>query len=268
MGQIDLDFHNTISDPSDHKLSAHLESDSFVYSVFDGHNALVAHKSHRIDYHSVDPYRSIREDENLGLQYSKLVLVCSSSRFVHLDEHDYDDDHLEAYFSALSSEESLISEIITASKIRVVYPMADSIIGALQDILHPTAVVHFSSALRQYIYPSQKSRFVVVFTERKLHFMCYRDGLLQMYNAYDCRSKEDFLYYLQLATEAVSMDKNADHLELGGNIDPSSDLYKIISPYYRNIDWMHLMDSTLTTDRHDLSPHYYIPTYIGKLCVS
>ena len=268
MGQINLAFTTKNIDPRDHILSVLIEIDSFVYGVFDKQHNLVAAGDHLIDMHNEDPFSALKEDSNINPDYYKSLVTYSTADFAHLSELDFGGGDFDAYFNNISTGDEILIDRLTDSGIHVVFPVNSNLRASLNALISPTSEIHISTAMRQYIYPSQAKNNVVLVGTDRIHYMSYNGGDLILYNAYTYRTKEDFLYYLQLATEFAGVDREVDVLEIGGWLAVDSDIYKNVSPYYRHLKWVTLPAmGLLSTDENHLK-HHYFALYASAVCVS
>ena len=268
MGQINLTFTTKDIDPKDHTLSVLIEMDSLVYGVFDKQNNLVASGNHTIDIDSKDPFSALIEDGNINLNYNKTLVTYSTADFVHLSELDFGGGDFDAYFNNISIGDEILSNRFTDSGIYAVFPVNSNLRSNLNALINPTLEIHISTAMRQYIYPSQAKKNVVLVGMGRIHYMSYNRGDLIMYNAYTYRTKEDFLYYLQLATEFTGMDREIDVLEMGGWLGVNSDIYKFVAPYYRHLKWVSLPEMAIISSDENHLKHHYFALYASALCVS
>lgn len=268
MGQIDLAFTSKNIDPKDHILSVLIEADSFVYGVFDRHHTLVSAGVHNINLQSNVPIDVLVSDKLIVTGYYKTVISYSTKEFAHLSPLDFGSGDFGIYFNDISVGDEILSDKFTDSDVHVVFKVNKNLRQQINDILSPTSEVHVSTALGQYVYPSQSSRNIVMVSSDRLHYMSYNGGNLNMYNAYQYRTKEDFLYYLQLATDFAGIDREKDILEIGGWLDQTSDIYKLISPYYRNIQWVNMPSMSLFSKNKNHLKHHYFAIYATALCVS
>lgn len=267
MEQINLTFNTKNIDPKDHILSVFIEADSFVYGVFDKKHKLVASANYQIDLLSDNPLAAAIQDTNLGSSYYKTIITYSSREFVHLNKQDFEAGDFEVYFNESTLGEELLTDKFTDSDVHVVYKVNTNLRRSLIALLAPSVEIHISTAMRQYIYPSQSKKYVALITSSKLHYMSYSAGQFQMYNAYAYHTKEDFLYYLQLANDFVKMDNESATLEVGGWLDRSSEMYKFVSPYYRHIDWVNQPSMTISSSNKVHQKHHFFALYASILCV-
>ena len=268
MGQINLAFTSKNIDPKDHILSVLIEADSFVYGIFDKKHDLISAGIHTIDRHSDDLLSAIRKDGQLVTGYHKAIVAYSTLEFVHLNALDFDAGDFSIYFNGLTNDDEILTDAFTHSEVKVVFPVNRKMRGQIVGLLSPYAEVHVSTAMQQHIYPSQAKRNLVLVGADIMHYMSYNGGHLSMYNAYRYRTKEDFLYYLQLASDFSGIDREVDVLEVGGWLDMGSDIYKMVSPYYKHIQWVDMARMGMSTASDDHLKHHYFALYANALCVS
>ena len=268
MGQINLTFTSKNIDHKDHILSVLIEADSFVYGIFDKKHNLVAAGDHVIDLHQDKPFSNIEQDLNISSEYYKTVVAYSTTEFAHLNELDYDGGDFDAYFNNMSIGDEILSDRFTDSEIHVVFPVNSNLRANVNELIKPSSEIHISTAMRQYIYPSQAQKNVVLVENDRFHYMSYNGGDLILYNTYTYRTKVDFLYYLQLATDFAGMNRDEDVLEIGGWLGIDSDIHKCAAPYYRQLKWVSLPFMNLRSSDENHLKHHYFALYANVLCVS
>jgi len=70
------------------------------------------------------------------------------------------------------------------------------------------------------------SSFEIVVTKNKK---------LELYNCFDFKTKEDFIYYILFTAEQLNLNPEEFELILLGDIEKESELYTILYQYIRNI---------------------------------
>lgn len=269
MGQINIDFHSKeINHFDDLTLSVLIEADSFVYGIFDQDANLINVKSYDFDFVDNNLSKIIESDDYLSQNYGKTIVVYGAKQFVHIPSDEYNQGNFHLYFDNVTKDEILLSDQFTDSNVHVVYTAPNSVVSKVDALLNPSESIHISTAMRQLVYPSQDKRNLAIWSKQKLHFIAYDQGDFKFYNGYKCRTKEDYLYFLQLATDITSMNREIDTLEIGGMLDQHSDAYTLIKPYYKYVEAMNPPYLKVASGNIDHLPHYYILLYAGALCVS
>jgi len=72
----------------------------------------------------------------------------------------------------------------------------------------------------------------------KNHFeiIVTNQGKLELYNTFNYKTKEDFIYYILFAAEQLSLNPETLIFEFIGSINVDDDLYKIAYKYIRHIE--------------------------------
>jgi hypothetical protein len=68
-----------------------------------------------------------------------------------------------------------------------------------------------------------------------------KNNKLVLYNAFDFKTKEDFIYFILFTAEQLEMNPDTFKLYLSGQIDKESVLYKMVYTYVRNV---HFLETT------------------------
>lgn len=94
---------------------------------------------------------------------------------------------------------------------------------------------------------SKQEKFFVNVENRFFQIAIIKNKELILYNSFNYKTKEDFIYYILFTAEQLKMNPNEFQLFLSGQIDEESALYKITYTYIRNV---HFLKSTLHADDH------------------
>lgn len=76
-----------------------------------------------------------------------------------------------------------------------------------------------------YMQVSEKEMEVVVISEKKLLF----------YNFFECKTNEDFLYYLLFSLEQLQLNLENVHLKLFGLVEEGDPIYELCYKYIKNV---------------------------------
>lgn len=61
-------------------------------------------------------------------------------------------------------------------------------------------------------------------------------GQLQLFNAFEYHSKEDFIYYILFVFEQLKLDAETTKIYLSGNIEKDDELYGVVYTYIRHVE--------------------------------
>ncbi|HEX9980104.1 MAG TPA: DUF3822 family protein [Flavobacterium sp.] len=90
----------------------------------------------------------------------------------------------------------------------------------------------------------------VHFSKYKFEIIVVQNQKLILFNSFDYRTKEDFIYYLLFAAEQLNLNPENFKLYLLGDISEDSEYFKIAWKYVRNVS---IVDVTETENRSGLS---------------
>lgn len=99
---------------------------------------------------------------------------------------------------------------------------------------------HFSTVLIEnlidiYKYSLSPQMFVNV-SNNHFEIVVIFNRKLQLYNTYEYKTKEDFIYYILFAAEQLNLNPEKFELQLLGNIKKDDELYTTAYKYIRNIN--------------------------------
>ena len=91
---------------------------------------------------------------------------------------------------------------------------------------------------KMFVYVNQTHFEIIVVQNQKL----------LLYNSFDYKTKEDFLYYILFTAEQLQLNPENFKLELLGNNTQESELYEIAYTYIRHVSLFDIKnDNTLTS---------------------
>jgi hypothetical protein len=73
------------------------------------------------------------------------------------------------------------------------------------------------------------------FSKNKFEIIVVQNQKLLLFNSFDYRAKEDFLYYLLFTAEQLNLNPETFKLQILGDISEDSDFYKMAYKYVRNV---------------------------------
>lgn len=99
---------------------------------------------------------------------------------------------------------------------------------------------HHSSVLLEKLFLKSNSKinFFVHISKSIFDIVVIKDSKLLYYNIFDYETKEDFIYYILFALEQLGLSPEKTMVTLTGDIETSSDLYKILFTYIKNINFL------------------------------
>ena len=116
---------------------------------------------------------------------------------------------------------------------------------------------HFSTVLVESLVDIYKFSLVphmfVNVCKKHFEIVVIADKKLQLYNTFDYKTKEDFVYYILFVAEQLNLNPEELELQLLGNVKKDDDLYTMIYKYVRNVSLIenrskYTFDTQITED--------------------
>ncbi len=99
---------------------------------------------------------------------------------------------------------------------------------------------HHSSLLLEKLFltPVSEVSFFVHVNRSLFDIVVIKESKLLFYNIFDYETKEDFIYYILFTLEQLELNPEETMVTLLGDIDTTSDNYKFLYAYVRNINFL------------------------------
>lgn len=176
---------------------------------------------------------------------------------------------LRHFVQPLLASDELYRDNLPAVEAGNIYPLPHDVKSQLKgvEVFHGTTPF-LEGMLRQF-QNDGSSRVLINVESGQFTMVILIDRKLQLFNRYEFRTAEDFIYYLLFAMEQLNLNPEAIPLTLYGNIEKRSALYEIAYKYVRHIDLGLRPDGFLYAPLLDAIPaHQYYGLFQQYLCVS
>lgn len=124
---------------------------------------------------------------------------------------------------------------------------------------------HSSSVLIDTILQKEKtSEEPIVYVncnKATIEIIVLDKGQLQLFNVFEYRSKEDFIYYILFVFEQLKLDVETTHIKLSGSIEKDDDFFAILYTYVRHVDFISIdfnFEISNSIEDANLHHHYLI----------
>ena len=99
---------------------------------------------------------------------------------------------------------------------------------------------HHSSILLEKLFlnSNHEMNFFVNVSRSIFDVVVIKESKLLYHNIFDYETKEDFIYYILFALEQLGLTPKKTLVTLTGDIETSTDLYKILLTYIKNINFL------------------------------
>ncbi len=142
----------------------------------------------------------------------------------------------------------------------IVFGCQEVLLQSLKRLFGNVELLHLNSTyfhlLPQYLNDSQERLFVNV-SQNYLDIICFDSGKkLKLMNRYDYKAAPDFIYFLLLCTDELSIDREKAELVLMGEVDVQSKIYDLCYRYFWNIDFIHQPEDINFAKAFDVFPKH------------
>ncbi len=94
---------------------------------------------------------------------------------------------------------------------------------------------HLASVLIDRVPEFSRPQLLVHSRDNRLLLLLFIDGHLQIANSFSFQSAKDFLYYILLLYQQFQLDRAGTHVQLSGEIQTDSEIYRLLDRYLDNL---------------------------------
>jgi hypothetical protein len=177
----------------------------------------------------------------LGQQFSEVLVVHKNNLFSLVPKALFDKEELANYLkfnTKLLANDHLVYDELENQDIVSVYVPFTNINNFIFDSFGEFEFRHSSTALLHTLLhqkPSSKSVCYVHVAEREMELVVLNQKTVVLYNQFNYRTKEDFLYYILFAFEQLNLDPEHNKLKLFGKIEEGSELFETCYTYIKKV---------------------------------
>jgi len=115
---------------------------------------------------------------------------------------------------------------------------------------------HHSSILLEKLLAKSNDtlKFYINISQSTFDIVVTKDSKLLFYNIFDYQTKEDFIYYILFTLEQLELSTEETNVILLGDIEESSEKYKILYTYIRNIQFLNATNAIFNA-QEEISKH-------------
>ena len=114
---------------------------------------------------------------------------------------------------------------------------------------------HSSILLEKLLAKSDDTlKFYINISQSTFDIVVTKDSKLLFYNIFDYQTKEDFIYYILFTLEQLELSTEETNVILLGDIEESSDKYKILYTFIRNIQFLNATNAIFNA-QEEISKH-------------
>lgn len=246
-------------------LSAVIGADSFFYGFFSLDNQLLESGYYEISDFSDETLISEIKNDMYSIAGLKVKLAFSGKPYLHSSSED--GGQLLKFFPAFANKHA-DSDILTDQEIVVDYGMSKKQLAFAEQLLGDNYTsFHISTVLANYYYPYSAKKMIAYLGTGKLHLMYASDQQFVYYNQFTCVDENDYLYFVLLAAKELKLNMTETMLEISGNVDIESPIYRKIVAYCEHVDVMRSSVLVVADLRFRATQHYYLDLFATSICV-
>lgn len=238
------EYNYAKKDTDQYQLSILYGMDSFAYIIQDAKQTVVALREYFWPEERQPP-SFWEDDDRLHGTYRQIKVAFSKGIFTIVPQRLYQEEEKATYLGHLSKirrSGNILSDNVAQYQAELVYEVEES---ALEEVDRyfaraPKKNLHsvLLEAMRNHA-AMQRSYHLVLFVSRKQLMVYAFDRTNPMLvNAYPYRSAQDFLYYVLLVYEQLGLSTREVPLFLAGRILEDSDIYRLLSRYVKQVDFL------------------------------
>jgi len=174
---------------------------------------------------------------------------------------------------SLEKDEDIATDKLNSIDSLNLYALPDCVESTLKEAFPAIKIYHHSSHLIEGLliqYKNQNDKKLVIHYRSGYFDIVALNGKdLILYNFFNCRTKEDFVYYILFVCEQLKLNPENLNLVLAGEIEKKSDYYSLLYKYIRNISFGERSDRLEYSYLLDEVPkQFYYNLFNQYLCVS
>lgn len=242
------------------KLSAILKADSLVYGLFDQDNVLheVACFEDISDVNLVDYIAN----DFIGMSLGTRLLAYGDKPFLHSAISGDDVIKVIPSFDGKVIHE----DVMTGYDAYTIHGMASRWNPMISKLALKDKPVHVSTLDAHYLYPNHHEAVLAHISKDTIRITHVNPDHFVFHNIYYCLKAEDYLYWIMAVYNALKLDKKHHSLILAGDIDLSSEIYKLIYDYIQNVEFATVTGELSASEKGE--KHYFFDLFNLVSCES
>jgi hypothetical protein len=176
-------------------------------------------------------------------QYKSVSLSIVNKNYTLVPKGIFDETAIDSYlkFNLGNINGVACYDSINSIGANIVYAENNPITNKIHESLPGIKTMHFGkSILEAFSIEDQNSNpnLFVHIQENRFDISCFQNKKLQFFNSFEYKTAEDFIYFLLYVMEQLQIDRETCKLNLCGEIEENSSIYKLVFKYIRNIEML------------------------------
>ncbi|BAV94330.1 DUF3822 family protein [Ichthyobacterium seriolicida] len=256
-------------------LSIQLKSGGLCFCIYNHliHRMLAVYEYTSTGTLQVSDVNEIFEQNDLFKNtFVKVTAGFSNLNFTLVPSELYNEKQIHEYASinfGFSDTEVLVSQTLKNLNAVAIYTIPQKIKTLLGKRWSDISWTHPSSSFIETLFRDNRIDGVFVYLEEDS--MCISvigDGKLKLYNSFEYKSAEEFIYYVLLVYEQAGINLDIVVLTLYGNISKTNENYEYLYKYVRNISFgQKNTNFTYSFELDSIPEHYFSILFNQHLCL-
>lgn len=242
-------------------------ADFFCYSIFHQQKNEVIYShvgTHFIDladWTSQQFSRLIKDETALGFQYQKTIHLINTPWATLIPQSFLEEKHLENVLKfnvqLPATPLSYRADNIDKSDYALVYAVPKDLQKVLDESFADVTIKSMTTQLIESYLTGNTDTLYLHFSNSLLHISYIENQKLLFHNQFQCNSDEDTLYNVLNVMQQLELDTEKCLVKCAGNIVATSEKYKLLLSYIRNIEMQERLVKLNYAESIDEMPHHY-----------
>lgn len=203
----------------------------------------------------------------LKKNFIKTFVSYKNNTFLFIPEDLFLEDSMNDYidFFDINSEGMLIKkDFIDKFNFFNIYCIPEKVFSKIVEIFPKSKIYHNSSCFinsisHLYNIKTVKGEKLFISVDTfDIEVIAFKDGKFLLYNVFDYKTNEDFIYYLMLVTKQLDFNQLKTEIILTGKIFENSTLFRLINNYFSKISTTKSMETINVGEAFkDVPMHHY-----------
>ena len=259
-----MSVNTTITDKKYKKLSLQVSLTGLSFCVFDTlhQSVLVVEtidfgtfpKASKVEDHF---WKAFLDHKELTKTYDEVVVIHDNNLNTFVPKALFDEEYLGSYLqynTKVFETDFFAFDVIANYEMNNVFIPYVNINNYLLDQFETFDYKQVNSILVSKLLDFSKNvdekQVFVHFSADKFEIIVVQNQKLLLFNSFDYKTKEDFIYYLLFTAEQLNLNPEHFRLQLLGDISEESELFEIAFKYIRNVS---LLDVSELQKHNDFS---------------
>ncbi|NOR86450.1 MAG: DUF3822 family protein [Bacteroidales bacterium] len=275
-------------DQKEYRLSIQLRLDGFSFAIINpSSRQLLKLEEFKL---TIKPGISVDESWNILHEYfltflnqNQLDINSFQKTIITIDHQEYSmvpqvlflKDKIEeqiGFSQSIYYPYSLFNNPIPGTDRQLISAIYKPLYHTIQDHFNEVSILHTNTVLQNEVNKHHKNkkiekRLYISVSDHIMHLLGMENENLLLNNSFSFTSKEDFVYFILLAFDQLSMNQEVDNIYFLGDISRTSPIYQICWQYIRNINFIENTWGINAGSAFDNMPiHQYFTLIHSSLC--